>query len=33
MFQVKQIDFGKYSVIVYSCSYDSPLSYLFDVEK
>ena len=33
MFQVKQIDFGKYSVIVYSCSYDSPLSYPFDVER
>jgi len=32
MFSIKQIDLEKYSGIVYSCSYDSPLSYLLDIE-
>lgn len=32
MFRIKQIDLEKYSVIVYSCSYDSPISYLLDIE-
>ena len=33
MFHIQQIDFDNYSVIVYSGSYDSPLSYLLDIEK
>lgn len=33
MFQIQEINLGKYLVIVYSRSYDSPLSYLFDIEK
>lgn len=33
MFHIKQIDLKKYSGIVYSCSYNSPLSHLLDIEK
>ena len=33
MFHIQQIDFDNYLVIVYSGSYDSPLSYLLDIEK
>ena len=33
MFHIQQIDLRNYSVIVYSGSYDSPLSYLLDIEK
>ena len=33
MLHVKQINFDKYSGVVYSCSYDSPVSYLLDIEK
>lgn len=33
MFYIQQIDLGNYSVIVYSGSYDSPLSYLLDIEN
>lgn len=32
MFSIKQIDLEKYLGIVYSCSYDSHLSYLLDIE-
>lgn len=33
MFHVKKINLEKYSGIVYSCSYDSPLSHLLNIEK
>ena len=33
MFHIQQIDFDNYLVIVYSGSYDSPLSYLLDIEN
>lgn len=32
MFCIKKIDLEKYSGIVYSYSYDSPFSYLLDIE-
>lgn len=32
MFHVKQINLENYSAVVYSCSYDSPISYLLDIE-
>ncbi|MDU6723085.1 MAG: type II toxin-antitoxin system RnlB family antitoxin [Streptococcus mitis] len=33
MFHIIKIDLEKYSAIIYSCSYDSPVSYLFDIEN
>ena len=33
MFRIMQINLEKYSAIVYSCSYDSPISYLLDIEN
>lgn len=33
MFRIIQLDLEKYSAIVYSCSYDSPISYLLDIEN
>ena len=33
MFYIQQIDLEKYSVIVYSNSYDSPLPYILDIEN
>ena len=33
MFQIKQICLSNYSAIVYSCSYDSPISFLPNIEK
>ena len=33
MFRIVELELDKYMAIVYSCSYDSPLSYLLDIEK
>ena len=33
MFRIVELGLDKYMAIVYSCSYDSPLSYLLDIEK
>lgn len=33
MFHIQQIDLENYSIIVYSSSYDSLLSYLLDIEQ
>lgn len=33
MFRIVKLELDKYMAIVYSCSYDSPLSYLLDIEK
>lgn len=33
MFRIVELGLDKYMAIVYSCSCDSPLSYLLDIEK
>ncbi|HEL1739035.1 TPA: type II toxin-antitoxin system RnlB family antitoxin [Streptococcus suis] len=33
MFRVTKISLEKYSAIVYSCSYESPISYLLEIEN